>query len=114
MEQCLPSLPQQRCPLSHLLFILIVKGLNKLIKEAYKNGNFKGVNIGTYCNITHLLFIDGILLFREGSKWVIEKFKGIFDLFCKATGMTINLEKSMISPWGITKQENNYITVFPY
>jgi hypothetical protein len=29
--------------------------------------------------------------------------------------MTINLEKSMIFLWGITKQEKNYITqIFPY
>jgi hypothetical protein len=68
--------------------------LSRLIKEASKNGSFKGVNIGTTCNITHLLFVDDILIFYEGTRRVIEKFKGILDLFCKATSMIINLEKS--------------------
>jgi len=31
------------------------------------------------------------------------------DLFCKATGMEINMEKSMMTVWGIFEQEKNHI-----
>jgi hypothetical protein len=78
-----------------LIFLLVVEELSRLIKEASKNGSFKGVNIGTTYNITHLLFVDDILIFCEGTRRVIEKFKSILDLFCKAIGMIINLEKSI-------------------
>jgi len=37
------------------------------------------------------------------------------ELFCKATCMSINLEKSSLCMWGVTEQENDYITqLFPY
>jgi hypothetical protein len=51
---------RQGCPLSPLLFILIVEGLSRIIKEAEGNGSLKGVSIGASCNITHLLFVDDI------------------------------------------------------
>jgi hypothetical protein len=86
-------------PLSLLLFLLVVEGLSRLLKEAMDNDSFKGVHIGTSCNVTHLLFVDDILIFYEGTKRVIEKFRDIMPLFCKATGVTINLQKSTISTW---------------
>jgi hypothetical protein len=37
------------------------------------------------------------------------------DLFCKATGMKINLEKSTLSLWGIPEQEMNYFSqILPF
>jgi hypothetical protein len=54
---------KQWFPLSPLRFLLIVEGLSRLLKEATINDSFKGVNIGTYCNNTHLMFIDDILVF---------------------------------------------------
>jgi hypothetical protein len=103
---------RQGCPLSPLLFLLIVEGLSRLLKEVEGNGSIKGVPIGVSCNITHLLFVDDILIFCEGTRRVIEKFKGIMDLFCKATRMVINMEKSMMTLWGISEQEKNFITYY--
>jgi hypothetical protein len=94
---------RQGFPLSPLLFLLIAKGLSRLLKEAYENGSFKGINIDTSCNITHILFVDDILIFCEGSRRVLEKFKDIKDLFCKASSMKVNLQKSTIFVWGISE-----------
>jgi hypothetical protein len=74
---------RQGFPLSPLLFLLIVEGLSRLIKEAIENGSFKGICIGPTCNITHLLFVDDILIFCEGTRRIVEKFKNILELFCK-------------------------------
>jgi hypothetical protein len=93
----------------------MVEGISRLIKKTLENGRLKGINIGTTCNITHLLFVDDILIFFEGTRRVIEKFKNILELFCKSTCMTINLDKSIRSMWGITEQEKGYLTqLFPY
>jgi hypothetical protein len=88
----------------------MVEGLSRLIKEVEGNGSCKGVSIETSCNTTHLLFIDDIPIFCKGTRRVIEKFKAIMDLFFKATRMLINMEKSIITLWGISKQENNHFS----
>jgi hypothetical protein len=78
--------------LSPLLFLLIAKGLSRFLKEAFENSSIKGINIDTSSNIPHLLFVDDILIFYEGSRRDIEKFKDIMDLFYKALCMKINLQ----------------------
>jgi hypothetical protein len=65
------------------------------------NGSLKGVSIGASRNIKHLLFVDDILIFCEGTRRAIEKFKGIMDFFCKDIQMVIDMEKYMIILWGI-------------
>jgi hypothetical protein len=78
------------------------------------NGSFKGINVGNSCYVTHLLFFDDIPIFYEGSRRVVEKLKEIIDLFCMVVGMNINIAKSTISLWGISKREKNIITqLFP-
>jgi hypothetical protein len=57
----------QGCPLSPL-FLLIVEGLSRLLKKPSENGSFKGVYIGTSCNIKHLLFVDDKLILCEGPR----------------------------------------------
>jgi hypothetical protein len=76
---------RQGFPLSPLLFLLVVEGLSRLIKEVAYRGSFKGICIGLACNITHLLFMDDILIFCECTRRIVEKFKNILELFCKAT-----------------------------
>jgi hypothetical protein len=105
---------RQRCLLSPILFLLIVEGLSRLLKEAKGNGSIKWVLIGVSCNITHPLFVNDILILCKGTKRVIENSKGIMDLFNKATRTVINMEKSIMTLWGISKQEKIFITrLFP-
>ena len=46
---------------------------------------------------SHLLFIDDILLFTNGSRRDIETLKFTLDLFLEEFGMLINDKKSSIS-----------------
>jgi len=104
---------RQGCPIFPLLFLSIVEGLSRLLKEVEINGSIKGVPIGVSCNITRLFFVDNILTFYEGARRVIDKFKGIIDLLCTTTGMVINMEKSMMTLWGISEQgKKRYYSVF--
>ena len=85
---------RQGCPLSPLLFIMVIEGLSLLIKDAKRNGKIKGIKISTKLFLTHLLFVDDVILFGLGSfeEWVA--FNIILDTFCEASGMCININKS--------------------
>lgn len=82
------------CPLSPRLFLLVEEGLSQFILAAKRRGDLKGIEITTNLFITHLLFVDDILLFSNGSRDDVQPLKFSLDLFLKATGMCINAHKS--------------------
>ena len=59
--------------LSPLLFLLVAEGLSRALLDAKRRGLFQGIKITTNLNITHLLFIDGILIFCNGSIREVER-----------------------------------------
>ena len=85
---------RQGCPLSPLLFILVIEGLSLLIEEAKRQGKIKGIKISARLSLTHLLFVDDVILFGFGSLEEWRAFKNILDIFCEASGMSININKS--------------------
>jgi len=58
----------QGCPLSPLLFLLVIKGFSQLILKAKHEGHLKGIKITEIHHMTHLLFVDNVLLFGLGSQ----------------------------------------------
>ena len=97
----------QGCPLSPLLFLLVAEGINLIIKEAKRQGELKGIEVGLNLWVTHLLFVDDILLFFDGSRDDFHCLKRILDLFLKATGLVINENKSSITTAGLSISEVN-------
>jgi hypothetical protein len=85
---------RQGCPLSPLLFLLVVEGLSRLLKKACTEGSFKGIKVATGIIISHLFFVDDVLILGSGNHedWVA--FKLLLASFCKASGMEINCQKS--------------------
>jgi hypothetical protein len=81
------------CPLSHFLFLLVAKGLSRLVNEAKREDSIKVIKVTGYVFITHFLFIDEILIFGHGSLREIKQYKGILDMYCGAYGMEIKLNK---------------------
>ena len=53
-----------------------------------------GIRISSQLSLTHLRFVDDVILFCYVTfeEWVA--FKVILDTFCTASGMCINLDKS--------------------
>ena len=96
---------RQGCPLSPLLFLLVVEGLSHFLKQACEEGDFKGIEISKTLTVTHLLFVDDILIFSDGSRRSMGALNRGLDLFRVPTGMVINEDKSTIS-WANLPEES--------
>ena len=81
---------RQGCPLSPLLFLLVMEGCNRIILEEHKRGRLKGIKITDNCILTHLLFVDDVLVFLSGSVGDITSIRNIFSLFANAMGILVN------------------------
>ena len=96
---------RQGCPLSPLLFLLAVEGLSQLINDAQRKGTIQGLEVETNLKITHLLFMDDILLFTSGRRSKTLELKRLLKLFLKATCLQINSVKSQPLLKGFTGLE---------
>eukprot|EP00253_Pinus_taeda_P006494 PITA_06494 len=106
---------RQGCPLSPLLFLLVAEGLSQLIHKARREGKVKGIEVATNLFISHLLFVDDILIFTSIEQIEIKELKIILELFMKATGMQINYRKSQLIMTGIVAQERVRLqSFFPF
>lgn len=88
---------KQGCPLSPLLFLLVVEGLSRFLKKANTDGEFRGIQISPGLAITHLLSVDDIFIFFDGSHRGLQTLCQGMDLFHSATGMVINEYKLTIN-----------------
>lgn len=65
--------------------------------------------------LTHLLFVDDIFIFFNGSVRDLTSLNEVLNLFCRTTRMEINIEKYTISLSDCTLQESQLATqYFPY
>eukprot|EP00253_Pinus_taeda_P031496 PITA_31496 len=92
-----------------------MEGLSRLITSAKRSGNISGLKIMEHFDLTHLLFVDDILIFINGSVRDTTSLNEILHLFYSATGREINRGKSIISLSGCTNQETQRaIQKFPF
>lgn len=85
------------CLLSPLLSLLVVEGLSIFKKKAHSDGDFRGIYVSQTLAITHLLFVDDILIFYDGSRHGLQKLCHGLYLFHIASSMVINDDKSSIN-----------------
>jgi len=95
-------------PLSPLLFLLIMGGLSRLAKEEFRRGGLKGIKISYDCILTHLLFVDNVLLFLNGSIGDLKNMRNTIALFQTTTGMIVNCNKSTLIGTGCSPHEIHY------
>lgn len=88
---------RQGCPLSPLLFLIVMEALSKLLTATKREGLLHGLHLNALCHLTHLLFVDDVLIFLDGSQRDSSTFPDILKLFAKATGMETNHSKSTIT-----------------
>lgn len=56
-------------------------------------------------SLTHLLFVDDVLIFLNGTMANTSTLQNVFDLFQMATGMIINVQKSTLIAIGCSQHE---------
>jgi hypothetical protein len=56
---------RQSCPISPLLFILIMESLNILLKQGQEAENLTGVKVSRVVKILHLIFVDDVLIMTK-------------------------------------------------
>ena len=88
---------RQGCPLLPLLFLLVIEGFCNQIREAKRYNKIHGIQLSPTLVITHLLFMDDVVLF--GNKTLVEwkAYKNELDLFSSTSGMSISLENPLFS-----------------
>ena len=54
-------------PLVPLLFLVVAEGLSRALLSAKMNGIFRGISFGNNISLTHVLFVDDIVMITDGS-----------------------------------------------
>ena len=85
---------RQGCPLAPLLFLIVVEGFSRSILTAKYSGAFQGISFGNNIILSHILFVDDIILVSDGSEQSLSTLYEVLMVFCKASGMVINEDKS--------------------
>lgn len=87
---------KQGCPLLSLPFLSVIEGLSRMI------------------NLTHLLFVDCILIPGERSEAEWRSFHIIFSIYCSTSVMKINEHKSTFYINNVSDQTIGFIvSTFP-
>jgi len=87
---------RQGDPLSPYLFILCMEKLSTAISNVVHQGNWDPIHISNLGpKLSHLLFADDVLLFTKACNSQLRVIRDFFDRFTKASGLKINLHKSI-------------------
>lgn len=86
-----------------------------MIASAKRDSDLCGPKISDECFLTHLLFVDDVLIFLDGSIQDSRSFSKILSLFSSTTGMLANQSKSTITFARTSIQESHLAhQFFPY
>jgi hypothetical protein len=106
---------RQGCPLSSLLFFLVMEGLSLLLKDNQKEGKLTGVKVSRSIKILHVLFVDDVIIMSNATIhewWEIDK---LLKSFCLAFVLLFNESKSTMLQEGISEHDLvPFRALFPY
>ncbi|KAI0519721.1 hypothetical protein KFK09_007180 [Dendrobium nobile] len=85
---------RQGCPLSPYLLILCSQLLSSSLEQRGKNLGIRIAPRGP--RISHLLYVDDVLVLSHVSTTLAKEMKTIVEDFCKWTGQRVNINKSQV------------------
>jgi hypothetical protein len=94
---------RQGDPLSPLLFVFVMEALSRMLSAGINDGLLEGFKVGNV-TVSHLLFADDTLIFCKDSPNQLAYLRGIFLLFEAASGLKVNLAKSVLILVGNVQQ----------
>nr|GEX75409.1 putative ribonuclease H protein At1g65750 family [Tanacetum cinerariifolium] len=97
---------RQGDPLSHFLFILIMKGLHNALADAMTKGLISGVTLNnSNINISYLFYADDVIITSEWNARELENIIRVLHIFYLASGLKINIHKSNIYGIGVNDED---------
>jgi hypothetical protein len=88
---------RQGDPLSPMLFVIAMEGLNRLIKVADDDGLLQPLG-HTGIIDRAFFYADDVVIFLKANQQDLILTKAILDIFGKASGLIINRQKCLINP----------------
>jgi len=86
---------RQGDPLSPFLFVIVAEVLNRMLIQAHKLGQLRGLKVGAKeVQLTHLQFADDTLLFCEAEVSQLCLIKKLLLSFQSLSGLAVNYKKS--------------------
>ena len=65
-----------------------------MLKKCKREKGIEGVNFTGIVNLTHLNFVDDVLMFGKGMEEEWGAFHSLVSLFCDSSGLEVSLEKT--------------------
>ena len=96
---------RQGDPLSPWLFVLVMEAIGRILDKAIHDGHMSGFGVGRLegrsLAVSHLLFVDDILIFCDADLDQVLFLRMILIWFEAIFGLKINLGKSKLVPVGM-------------
>ena len=72
---------RQGCPLAPLLSLIVVEGLSRALLFAKECGDLHGISFGNDISLSHVLFVDDIVMVSDGSEQFLLTLPETYELF---------------------------------
>ncbi|BFG37549.1 hypothetical protein CerSpe_238230 [Prunus speciosa] len=88
---------RQGDPLSPYLFVICIEKLSHIIFDVVRSKQWKYVKSSqSGPSVSHLFLADDLILFGEATSKQARIMKHCLEVFCQASGQTVNFDKSAI------------------
>ena len=67
-----------------------MESLSRIIMDAQHKGLIMGFQYSPHLSLTHLFFVDDVILIGVGTIEEWSAYKGALDLFCRVSGMSVS------------------------